>query len=224
MGRLMRKQERIGEVAVMEVSHHQLGVRTRARTLAMALAEQQASSKTRKVSASSQHFDPNSSCIQLRSRKIMENSISQTKSSSENICSSSSSSDHVLLASRCSSNGSSEILNDKLRSFIDLDQDKSHEFENCSPYTERKEKTSSSSSEIQCSQSNDMESTGRQTEADSRHKCMAEKMPTDAELEDFFSAAEKDEKKRFEEKYNYDIVKDVPLEGRFEWVELKNEE
>ncbi|XP_047983130.1 cyclin-dependent kinase inhibitor 7-like isoform X2 [Salvia hispanica] len=45
-------------------------------------------------------------------------------------------------------------------------------------------------------------------------------MPSAAELERFFAAAEKYEQKRFAQKYNYDIVKDVPLEGRYHWVRL----
>ncbi|XP_075476642.1 cyclin-dependent kinase inhibitor 6-like isoform X2 [Primulina tabacum] len=40
------------------------------------------------------------------------------------------------------------------------------------------------------------------------------------EIEEFFAAAEKYEQKRFAEKYNYDIAKDVPLEGKYEWVPL----
>ncbi|XP_051147206.1 cyclin-dependent kinase inhibitor 7 [Andrographis paniculata] len=48
----------------------------------------------------------------------------------------------------------------------------------------------------------------------------AEKMPSEAELEEFFTTAEKYEQKRFAEKYNYDIVKDVPLEGKYQWVRL----
>lgn len=46
-------------------------------------------------------------------------------------------------------------------------------------------------------------------------------MPSAAEIEEFFAAAEKREQKRFAEKYNYDVVKDVPLEGRYEWIPLK---
>ncbi|XP_057787459.1 cyclin-dependent kinase inhibitor 7-like isoform X2 [Salvia miltiorrhiza] len=49
---------------------------------------------------------------------------------------------------------------------------------------------------------------------------VAENMPSAAELEAFFAAAEKYEQKRFAEKYNYDIVKDVPLEGKYHWVRL----
>ncbi|KAK4401639.1 Cyclin-dependent kinase inhibitor 7 [Sesamum angolense] len=50
---------------------------------------------------------------------------------------------------------------------------------------------------------------------------LAETMPSAAELEEFFAAAEKYEQKRFTEKYNYDIVKDVPLEGKYQWVRLQ---
>lgn len=49
------------------------------------------------------------------------------------------------------------------------------------------------------------------------HKPAARKMPSAAELEEFFSAAEKYEQKRFAEKYNYDIALDVPLKGRYKW-------
>ncbi|KAL0334845.1 UNVERIFIED_CONTAM: Cyclin-dependent kinase inhibitor 7 [Sesamum radiatum] len=50
---------------------------------------------------------------------------------------------------------------------------------------------------------------------------LAETMPSAAELEEIFAAAEKYEQKRFTEKYNYDIVKDVPLEGKYQWVRLQ---
>ncbi|KAD5318336.1 hypothetical protein R6Q59_033589 [Mikania micrantha] len=59
-------------------------------------------------------------------------------------------------------------------------------------------------------------------EATSRRKPPppAAKMPSPAELEEFFCQAELYEQKRFIEKYNFDIVKDVPTEGRYQWVRL----
>ncbi|CAH9057725.1 unnamed protein product [Cuscuta europaea] len=45
--------------------------------------------------------------------------------------------------------------------------------------------------------------------------------PSAAEIEEFFSATEKYQQKLFMEKYNYDVEKDVPLEGRYKWVPLK---
>ncbi|XP_023737730.1 cyclin-dependent kinase inhibitor 7 isoform X2 [Lactuca sativa] len=50
--------------------------------------------------------------------------------------------------------------------------------------------------------------------------CRRRTVPT-AELEEFFTAAEKDLHKRFKDKYNFDIVNETPSEGRFEWVQLK---
>nr|XP_043621767.1 cyclin-dependent kinase inhibitor 7-like [Erigeron canadensis] len=47
------------------------------------------------------------------------------------------------------------------------------------------------------------------------------KMPSAEELEEFFAKAEKYEQKRFADKYNFDIVKDVPIEGRYQWIKLK---
>lgn len=49
----------------------------------------------------------------------------------------------------------------------------------------------------------------------------AHKKPSMEEIEEFFSVAEKYEAKRFAEKYNYDIVKDVPLEGKYQWVRIE---
>ncbi|KAH9614713.1 hypothetical protein KSS87_014168 [Heliosperma pusillum] len=46
-------------------------------------------------------------------------------------------------------------------------------------------------------------------------------MPSEFEIEEFFSSTEKDLHKCFSDKYNFDVVKDVPLEGRYEWVEIK---
>lgn len=47
------------------------------------------------------------------------------------------------------------------------------------------------------------------------------KMPSMAELEEFFSVAENDLTQQFSNKYNFDFVKEEPLEGRYEWVPVK---
>ncbi|TMX01825.1 hypothetical protein EJD97_023495 [Solanum chilense] len=75
-----------------------------------------------------------------------------------------------------------------------------------------------------CGDSEDMESsstTTKKSSSSARKQLSASKVPPEAEMEVFFSAAEKREQKRFAEKYNYDIVKDAPLEGRYQWVSLK---
>nr|GEY07255.1 cyclin-dependent kinase inhibitor 7-like isoform X1 [Tanacetum cinerariifolium] len=86
----------------------------------------------------------------------------------------------------------------------------------------------SASSEI-CLDSDEMESSS--TLKNKKKKIVAPRSPTckvtvmnnptAAEIDDFFTAAEKKEQKRFAEKYNYDFVNDVPMEGRYQWVRLK---
>ncbi|CAA6664975.1 unnamed protein product [Spirodela intermedia] len=44
--------------------------------------------------------------------------------------------------------------------------------------------------------------------------------PSETEMEEFFLVAERQERKRFADKYNYDVVKDVPMEGRYKWFPI----
>ncbi|KAJ9562254.1 hypothetical protein OSB04_007414 [Centaurea solstitialis] len=48
-----------------------------------------------------------------------------------------------------------------------------------------------------------------------------EKTPPAAEIEEFFASAENNLHESFKDKYNFDIVNDVPMKGRFEWIQLK---
>ncbi|KAG2315904.1 hypothetical protein Bca4012_066752 [Brassica carinata] len=47
------------------------------------------------------------------------------------------------------------------------------------------------------------------------------KSPTPGEIEEFLSELEDKDQKRFIEKYNFDIVNDKPLQGRYKWDRLK---
>ncbi|EPS70722.1 cyclin-dependent kinase inhibitor 3, partial [Genlisea aurea] len=46
-------------------------------------------------------------------------------------------------------------------------------------------------------------------------------MPTCDEMEEFFASLEKQEQRNFADKYNFDVVNDLPLPGRFEWVKIR---
>ncbi|XP_015892892.2 cyclin-dependent kinase inhibitor 7 [Ziziphus jujuba] len=54
-----------------------------------------------------------------------------------------------------------------------------------------------------------------------RNEPPARILPTIQEIEEFFAKAESYEQTHFTEKYNFDFVNDVPLEGRYEWLPLK---
>ncbi|KAK3180368.1 hypothetical protein Dsin_032756, partial [Dipteronia sinensis] len=45
-------------------------------------------------------------------------------------------------------------------------------------------------------------------------------VPTTCEIEEFFACAEQQQERLFIEKYNFDIVNDLPLPGHYEWVEV----
>lgn len=47
---------------------------------------------------------------------------------------------------------------------------------------------------------------------------MQRNTPTTNEVDEFFALAEKQQQALFMEKYNFDVVNDVPLPGRYEWV------
>ncbi|KAJ0253048.1 Cyclin-dependent kinase inhibitor 3 [Hirschfeldia incana] len=49
---------------------------------------------------------------------------------------------------------------------------------------------------------------------------LASMVPTSIELEEFFAYAEQQQERLFMEKYNFDIVNDIPLAGRYEWVQV----
>ncbi|CAL9073561.1 unnamed protein product [Musa textilis] len=45
-------------------------------------------------------------------------------------------------------------------------------------------------------------------------------VPTDPEMEELFAGPEQLQQRRFMERYNFDVAKDQPLPGRYEWVKL----
>ncbi|KDP31915.1 hypothetical protein JCGZ_12376 [Jatropha curcas] len=207
----------------------QVGVRTRGRTLALAAAAA-ATGTARKRKVNNQELMVSTSYIELRSttrRRLVitpENSVSVSpevnsghRTVIRNSCSSPCS-DHAS-TSCCSSNGSSDqrIKN----KFSDLEAE-SVEVETSVYYSCRERRETTPSSQLRPESSDELDSIARPSpEANTLRRSTAEKMPTESELDEFFTEAEKSIQKQFAEKYNYDIVKDEPLEGRYEWVRLK---
>ncbi|KAE9449757.1 hypothetical protein C3L33_18343, partial [Rhododendron williamsianum] len=194
MGKYMRKCGGIAEVAAVEMAH--VGVRTRARALAMAIS---AAANRRKIGGGVSKHSP--SLVQLRSRRrpIAKPLNSGPQTSSDDHRSSGPRSDHVT-TSCCSSDASSEIVTGRFK-IVDPEME---------------------------AESGELESTATLSEANSRSEATAktwtEKIPSEAEIEEFFAAAESEVEKRFREKYNFDLVNFVPLEGRYEWVRVGREE
>ncbi|KAL3328334.1 hypothetical protein AABB24_035793 [Solanum stoloniferum] len=47
-------------------------------------------------------------------------------------------------------------------------------------------------------------------------------IPSAHEIEEFFTFAEQQQQRLFMEKYNFDVVNDVPLSGRYEWIRVNH--
>ncbi|GLT98325.1 hypothetical protein SLE2022_158340 [Rubroshorea leprosula] len=129
------------------------------------------------------------------------------------------------LVSHCFSNESCEIVKESL-TFVDLEA-KSFETEisTCNNSSNKFSKETTPLSQLR-GDFEEMDSTMKKSSPavasnQPRNSHAVAKMPSQVEIDEFFSVAEKDEQKRFTKKYNYDIVKDVPLEGRYQWVRLK---
>ncbi|CAH2036254.1 unnamed protein product [Thlaspi arvense] len=123
------------------------------------------------------------------------------------------------VSSGCSSSETNEISTDTRLPFLDLEAQQISETEISTLITNNFREQGSPLSE-NLGETAEMDSATTE-KRDQRKPEKTEKSPTQAELDDFFSAAERFEQKRFTEKYNYDIVNDTPLEGRYQWVTLK---
>ncbi|XP_073060481.1 cyclin-dependent kinase inhibitor 1-like [Primulina eburnea] len=123
------------------------------------------------------------------------------------------SSDNVVISAVCSSHGSGEL--EKIQK-EDIDEGTGDSLD-CGV---RERRETSPLIEVQA-ESGELESTARPLESNFRRPFTAEKMPSEDELEEFFAAAEKNQQKKFIDKYNFDIAKDEPLEGRYEWVDIQ---
>ncbi|CAN6552487.1 unnamed protein product [Malus baccata var. baccata] len=234
MGKYMRKSKATGKVAVMEVSHSQasLGVRTRAKTLAL-----QRSSAPSVTSGS---------YLQLRSRRLEKPPILMTKRlepkrRKPKTGPNSRSSSRLGVASRCQKpeeaeetaakeeddrrqNEQSNTNNDENG---DLGVEEASFGENVLEFEGRERTTRESTP---CSLIRDPDtirspgSTTRPTnsaEANWRiQNSLQRHIPTAHDMNEFFAGAEEEQQKKFIEKYNFDPVNDKPIPGRYEWEKV----
>ncbi|KAJ8479998.1 hypothetical protein OPV22_023725 [Ensete ventricosum] len=217
MGKYTRKCSRgVGELAVMEVTQA-AGVRTRGRahSLAAAAAAAVKSPRRRRTAAPpSTEVVQTSSYLQLRSRPLFR-TIRRPLLQAENSAAAAAASDPGPAAegiSQCSSNGSSEVVGDGKKG-------EGPGSSTCNFKSSRASRETTPSS-VALGEAGDLESTAARARMRSGSRSTAGATTTEAEIEEFFAAAETDQAQRFAEKYNYDVIGDVPLDGRFDWVRI----
>ncbi|GMH25232.1 hypothetical protein Nepgr_027075 [Nepenthes gracilis] len=224
MRRYPRKCKRVvSKNSVVGVAEIGGRVRTRARALAVAAAAAAAAASSsgstagkgiRKVGSGERRLASMHAELRSRRRTVIATKASVIYAKETN-CSSGTSG--RMSASCCSSNASSELVKDPFAVVGPEEESGEDEMTMHSHCKERRETKASS----EFRESEDLESIARLPEANSHLRSAVHKMPSQLEIEEFFAAAEKDLKKSFIEKYNFDIVEDVPLEGRYQWDPTK---
>lgn len=246
MGKYMKKSKITGDVAVMEVSlspQCSLGVRTRAKTLALQRQQQQQQEKQHQKSILSPVVDSSSFCyLELRSRRLekpprlgdgkKENQRNQESPRADRCCGGNPSLQILELPNsrvRVESEEKEAVAleGDEVEDFNDVVLEASFgenklEFEG----RDRSTRESTPCSLIRGSDTlGTPGSTTRRkstcTAADQRvRNDMQRSIPTTHEMNEFFVFAEQQQQRIFIEKYNFDIVNDSPLPGRYEWMQV----
>ncbi|RDX73806.1 Cyclin-dependent kinase inhibitor 7, partial [Mucuna pruriens] len=196
----------------------QVGVRTRARAALAMEAASSAEPTPKRKNITNTQGQPKSSKTPRTTSAVVKPPLPETKER----CLSPTSAEFP--ASCCSSNGSIGLHDDSIK-LLDLEVESAQvETSTCNGGEEIK-RFLNGTDLIEMNHSSELQDNSQDPESMEINSCRpaspAQIMPTELELEEFFAAAEKDIQKRFQDKYNYDVVKDVPLEGRYEWVQLK---
>ncbi|RDX83750.1 Cyclin-dependent kinase inhibitor 3, partial [Mucuna pruriens] len=202
MGKYIKKSKTAGDVAavIMEVPppHSSLGVRTRAKTLAL---------------QNSSQISDSSAYLQLRSRRLLKLPPAPQEKPRRCAAVVNSHLTHSLTKTPSSS--------EEFASFED-DNSECSFGENFLDVEAREERSTRESTP--CSLIRDSNaihtpgSTTRQRTHRTIHEHIQRNIPTTYEMEEFFAYAEKQQQTIFMDKYNFDIVNEVPLPGRYEWV------
>ncbi|KAL1826138.1 hypothetical protein DCAR_0314328 [Daucus carota subsp. sativus] len=229
MGKYMRKAKVTSDIAVMELSQSSLGVKTRAKTLSL-----------QKLEAANSIQD--SSCyLQLRNRRLEKTSEAVKTQKSGGVKQNPDGNLKVLEGKSRSLNsgsvGSESGRKGKHEKGCEIGR---NEEVGCGDFgveasfgennlefdaRERGTRESTPCSLIRGSDSigNPGSSTKPRSLAASdrlTHNSIQQDIPSTHEIEEFFAFAEQQQQKRFIEKYNFDVVNDTPLPGRYEWVRV----
>ncbi|KAL6217717.1 hypothetical protein ACLB2K_010934 [Fragaria x ananassa] len=231
MGKYMKKSKITGDIAVMEVSispQSSLGIRTRARTLALQKLQQQQLPQLQPQ----QSPDSDSSSLyylQLRSRRLEKPPLqSDGKKPGRPVATS-------RPSSRLSVGSSADLGWDERKETegcfgnigCEADDVEASFGENNLDFETRDRSTRESTP---CSLIRNSDTIGTPSSTTRRSSSIANNqrarndtqrtIPTALDMDEFFAQAERQQHKLFMEKYNFDITIDIPLPGRYEWEQV----
>ncbi|XP_057965232.1 cyclin-dependent kinase inhibitor 3-like isoform X2 [Malania oleifera] len=239
MGKYMKKAKIRGDVAVMEVSQSSLGVLTRAKTLALQRLRGTLPPPTHRQSPQS----PEPAYLELRSRRLEKPSLlSDPKKHNQSQAEAPRGTDcyrNPRLSTRSTFRPRPGLANSGSVSLgspetLDVKEDEAEDAgieasfgENNLELEGRDRNTRESTP---CSLIRDSTtirtpgSTTRQRNMTAATRrvlnAMQGNIPSTNEMEEFFAYAEQQQHRLFTEKYNFDVVNDLPLPGLYEWVRV----
>ncbi|XP_073156990.1 cyclin-dependent kinase inhibitor 3-like [Henckelia pumila] len=188
MGKYMRKAQATSDVAVMEAS---LGVRTRAKTLALRRLQSTVAAPSLEI--------PDSCCyLELRSRRLEKPPQLHTSRKVRRSC-------------RC---GGPLVEVDGLEMEASLGENVLN-----TEVRERDNRESTPCSSTMGSNPGPAPGSSASNRRGALNSLFMN-VPTPFELEEFFTHEEQALQRLFTEKYNFDFVNELPLPGRYEWVKV----
>ncbi|OAY34752.1 cyclin-dependent kinase inhibitor 3 [Manihot esculenta] len=236
MGKYMNKSKITGDVALMDLSQSTtLGVRTRAKTLALQRLQPPSPSASPNLDTSSFSY------LQLRSRRLEKPQLLQEAKRNPDSSS----------GKKLNSKGSSRLSKSSMKVVGDCDggeeevcfsnkgevlglkceaEDLGLEGSFGDNYLDFEPRERSTRESTPCSLIRDSNtigtpgSTTRQGSSTTTNRrvrnVIQRNNPTTEDMEEFFACAEQKQQRLFIEKYNFDVVNDLPLPGRYEWVQV----
>ncbi|XP_022771446.1 cyclin-dependent kinase inhibitor 3-like [Durio zibethinus] len=230
MGKYMKKSKIAGDIAVMEVSHQStLGSRTRAaKTLALQRLQKTTPSPSPAQAVASTPDVSSFSYLQLRSRRLeklpspVSNETKQKQQGKES----------SFREGKKNGEKKSEGCFGKSREVVlgvglCCETEEASFGENNLDFELRDRNTRETTPFSLIKDSETIVTPGSTTSLRSsssthrrRWNDVQRSIPTTLEMEEFFACAEQQQQQQFIEKYNFDIVTDLPLPGRYEWVQL----
>ncbi|XP_057483594.1 cyclin-dependent kinase inhibitor 3-like [Actinidia eriantha] len=239
MGKYMRKPKITGDVAVMEVlSQSSVGVRTRAKTHALQRLQSTSpepsylqlrnrrlekvipslneSKKQQSARKDGSGRNPNPSGGESPRSRLSPRPVGSGSVGSVSInCSKSEQGVNCEFAKRESKEGETEDYNEL--GFEASFGEHNFEFEG----RERSTRESTPCSLIRGSDTAGTPGSTTRRKVNRRiQNARQRNIPTTFEMEEFFALAERHQQKLFMDKYNFDVVNDLPLPGRYEWVRI----
>ncbi|KAL8029274.1 hypothetical protein ABFX02_14G215000 [Erythranthe guttata] len=199
MGKYTRKAKVTVGVALMDVSQSYLGVRTRAKTLAL-----QRLQSTTAAAPSPPQSKPDACYLELRSRRLQKSMQQENSPTSPHSCG-------------CRGEIEEEDLSIET-SFGENNLD-----------FEARARGTRETTPCSLIETTDTRITPGSTTKQARSTHSTQKVqnalllnvPCARELEEFFAREEQPLQRHFIEKYNFDFGKELPLAGRYEWVSVR---